>query len=118
MVEDSTVPPEEIKRIGQRVLVIERVILRRPWGMLFAITAVAIFMWDLFPLVIYISGFSTDYRPSVALVVNTKVELSGAIAAIWIFRRVYALGLVRQAAEVCGRHCRRSRVRYSLPKSW
>ncbi len=33
MIEDSTITPEEVKTVGQKVLAIERVILRRAWAL-------------------------------------------------------------------------------------
>ena len=39
MIEDATVSAEEVKQIAQKVLVIERVTLRRAWGAAYGVAA-------------------------------------------------------------------------------
>jgi hypothetical protein len=58
MIEDSTIAPEAAKTTGQKVLEIERVILRRAWGVAYAIIAAEVFLRHLLPVSSYELGLS------------------------------------------------------------
>ena len=96
MVED--VSPEQIKRVAEKALVIERYILERAWGLCYAAVAAEIVLIPFLPLIILFLGLSAGYFLVVAIVVNTAVSIVGAAMVAWIFKKAYNSMLVRPSS--------------------
>ncbi len=94
MVEE--VSPEQIKRVAEKALVIERYILERAWGLCYAAVAAEIVLIPFLPLIVLILGLSAGYFLVVALVVNTAVSIVGAAMIAWILKKAYNSMLVRR----------------------
>jgi hypothetical protein len=94
MVED--VSPEQIKRVAEKALVLERYILQRAWGLCYAAVAAEIVLIPFLPLIILLLGVSAGDFLVVALVVNTAVSIVGAAMVAWIFKKAYNSMLVRR----------------------
>ena len=94
MVED--VSPEQIKRVAEKALVIERYILERAWGLCYAAVAAEIVLIPFLPLIVLFLRLSTGYFLVVAIVVNTAVSIVGAAMVAWVFKKAYNSMLVRR----------------------
>ena len=94
MVED--VSPEQIKRIAEKALVIERYVLERAWGLCYAAVAAEIVLIPFLPLIILFLGLSAGYFLVVAIVANTAVSIVGAAMVAWVFKKAYNSMLVRR----------------------
>ena len=94
MAED--VSPEQIKRVAETALVIERYILERAWGICYGAVAAEIVLIPFLPLIILFLGLSAGYFLVVAIVVNTAVSIVGAAMVAWIFKKAYNSMLVRR----------------------
>ena len=94
MVEE--VSPEQIKRVAEKALVIERYILERAWGLCYAAVAAEIVLIPFLPLIVLFLGLSAGYFLVVAIVVNTAVSIVGAAMIAWIFKKAYNSMLVRR----------------------
>ena len=94
MVED--VSPEQIKRIAEKALVIERYVLERAWGICYAAVAAEIVLIPFLPLIILVLGLSAGYFLVVAIVANTAVSIVGATMVAWVFKKAYNSMLVRR----------------------
>jgi hypothetical protein len=88
---------KDVEAVASRVLEIERAILRRAMGVVYLLGAVVILVEGVFPVAVYDLGFSSVYTFWLVLTVNTVTSLSEIVAAVWIFRRVLALRIVRRA---------------------
>ena len=93
---DEDISPEQIKRIAERALVIERYILERAWGLCYAAVAAEIVLIPFLPLIILFLGLSAGYFLVVAIVVNSAVSIVGAVMVAWIFKKAYNSMLVRR----------------------
>ena len=94
MVED--VSPEQIKRVAEKALVIERYILERAWGLCYAAVAAEIVLIPFLPLIVLFFGLSDGYFLVVAIVVNTAVSIVGAAMIALVFKKAYNSMLVRR----------------------
>jgi hypothetical protein len=94
MVED--VSPEQIKRVAEKALVIERYILERAWGLCYAAVAAEIVLIPFLPLIVLFLGLSDGYYLVVAIAVNTAVSIVGAAMIAWIFKKAHNSMLVRR----------------------
>ena len=94
MVED--VSPEQIKRIAEKALVIERYVLERSWGICYAAVAAEIVLIPFLPWIILVLGLSAGYFLVVAIVANTAVSIVGAAMVAWVFKKAYNSMLVRR----------------------
>ena len=94
MIED--VSPEQIKRVAEKALVIERYILERAWGLCYAAVAAEIVLITFLPSIILLLGLSVGYFLVVAIVVNTAASIVGAAMIAWIFKKAYNSMLVRR----------------------
>jgi hypothetical protein len=94
MTED--VSPEQIKRIAEKALVIERHILQRAWGICYAAVAAEIVLIPFLPLIVAFLGVSDGDFLVVSLLVNTAASIVGAAMVAWIFKKSYNSMLVRR----------------------
>ena len=94
MVED--VSPEQVKRVAEKALVIERYILERAWGICYAAVAAEIVLIPFLPLIVLFLGLSADYFLVVAIIVNTAASIVGAAMVAWVFKKAYNSMLVRR----------------------
>lgn len=94
MAEDKTVSREQVKQIAQKALAIERYILRRAWGLCYAVLAAEIALILSFDILFH--RLSPDYHLIVPLAFNTSVSIFGAAVAAWVFKKAYAAMLVRR----------------------
>ena len=94
MAEEIAGSPLEVKAIATRALVLQRYLLRRAWGALYATWSVAIFQTIFGAAVEAALGFSLDQR------VSLSVLASGAALAITLreFRRVRDTAEIRRLA--------------------
>ena len=94
MVED--VSPEQIKRVAEKALVIERYISERVWGLCYAAVAAEVVLIPFLPLIILFLGLSAGYFLVVGIVVNTAASIVGAAMIALIFKKAYNSMLVRR----------------------
>jgi hypothetical protein len=97
MREDEIATLQEVKSIAQKVLELERTVLRRAWGVLYAVAAMAILAEAILPLAFYELGFTAGYDLQIYSVVGTATGLLGFATSVWILRRVYALRFIRRS---------------------
>jgi len=90
------VSPEQIKRVAEKALVIERYILEKAWGLCYAAVAAEIVLITFLPSIILLLGLSGGYFLVVAIVVNTVASIVGAAMIAWIFKKAYNSMLVRR----------------------
>jgi hypothetical protein len=94
MVED--VSPGQIKRVAQRALVIERYILRRAWGLCYAVIGVEITL-NLFLLPIFHAfGIASDNPLAFGVGINSVVSVVGLALVAWILKKAYSVMLIRR----------------------
>lgn len=96
MAEDKAVSHQQVKQVAERALDIERYILRRAWGLGYAVGAVEILLITLLPLLFEAGGLSSSYGLITRIIVNTAISLSGLAVASRIFKKAYAAMLVRR----------------------
>jgi hypothetical protein len=75
MVEDLAVSPEHIKYVAERALVIERYILKRAWGLCYAVAALETGLTAFLPVILQASGFISGYRFVARIGVNLAVSI-------------------------------------------
>jgi hypothetical protein len=97
MIEDSTITAEEVKTVAQKVLAIERVVLRRAWGLAYAVATAELLLRFLLPVSAYELGLSAVFSVVGNLVFSAAIALAGFAVTIWILRRIYALRFVRKS---------------------
>ena len=96
MAEDKAVSSEQVKRIAQKALAIERYILRRAWSLCYAVIAAEIALIILFDILFHILRPLSDYALIVPLAFNTSVSIFGAAVITWVFKKAYDAMLVRR----------------------
>jgi hypothetical protein len=96
MREDEIATLQEVKSIAQKVLELERTVLRRAWGILYAVAAMEILTEAILPLAVYELGFRAWYDMQIYSAVGTAASLLGFVTSVWILRRVYALRFIRR----------------------
>ena len=96
MVEDRAVSAQQAKQVTDRALQIERYILRRAWGLCYAVLSVEIALITLLPLLFEAAGLSADYGLLVRLAVNTAISITGLVVISWVFKKVYNAMQVRR----------------------
>lgn len=96
MVEDRAVSSEQVKKIAQKALDIERYILRRAWGLCYAVFAVEIALILSFDILYSIVRGSSVYNLIVPIAFNTSVSIFGAAVVAWVFKKAYDAMLVRR----------------------
>ncbi len=94
MAEDKAVSSEQVKQIAQEALAIEWYILRRAWGLCYAVLGTQIALVILFDVLFH--RLSPDYNLFVPLAFNTSVSISGAIVITWVFKKAYNAMLIRR----------------------
>jgi hypothetical protein len=97
MREDEIPTLQEVKSIAQKVLELERTVLRRAWGILYAVGAIGIFLEAIVPLAAHVLGFTAQYDTLIISAVSTAASLLGLVTSVWILRRVYALRFIRRS---------------------
>jgi hypothetical protein len=88
--------PGQIKQAAERALVIERYILRRAWGLGYAVAAVEIASITILSLLFQILGLSSSYSLGARIVVNFSLSIAGLVVAIWVLKKAYDAMLVRR----------------------
>ncbi len=96
MVEDRQVSPRQVKQVTERALQIERYILRRAWGLCYAVVAVEIALIILLPLLFGAVGLSAGYGFAARLAANTAISVTGLAVVSWIFKKAYYAMQVRR----------------------
>jgi hypothetical protein len=96
MVEDLAVSPEHIKQVAERALVIERYILKRAWGLSFALLAVETGLVTFLPLIFVLLRFSSYIGLFVGIGINAGISLVELILVSWIFKKAYNAMIVRK----------------------
>jgi hypothetical protein len=94
MVED--ISPEQIKRVAQRALVIERYILRRAWGLCYAILGVEIALTLFLPFIFRALGFDSGDPLAFVIGVNLAVSLVALVLVAWVLKKAYGALLIRR----------------------
>ncbi len=94
MAEDKAVSSDQVKQVTQKALVIERYILRRAWGLCYAVLATEMALILLFDILFY--RLSSDYNLFVPLAFNTSVSIFGVAVVTWVFKKAYDAMLVRR----------------------
>ncbi len=96
MAQDKAVSSEQVKKIAQQALAIERYLLRRAWGLCFAVFAAEIALILSFDILFGILRLRTDYGLILPLAFNTSVSILGAAVIAWVFKKAYDAMLVRR----------------------
>jgi hypothetical protein len=94
MVED--VSPEQIKQAAQRALIIERYILRRAWGLCYAIIGVEIALTLFLPFIFRSLLIASDNLVAFVIGVNSAVSLAALALVAWVLRKAYGAILIRR----------------------
>ena len=94
MVED--VSPEQIKQAAQRALIIERYILRRAWGLCYAIIGVEIVLTLFLPFIFRALEIASGNPLAFVIGVNSAVSLVALALAAWVLRKAYGALLIRR----------------------
>jgi hypothetical protein len=97
MRENEIASLREVKSIAQTVLELERTVLRRAWGILYAVAAMELLAEGILPLAFYELGFRAWYDLQIYSAVGTAAGLLGLVTSVWILRRVYALRFIRRS---------------------
>jgi hypothetical protein len=99
MADETVVSAEEIKRIAERALLLQRYILKKAWGICYAVwaTQLAVIFW--MPLLFFALGFFGNVELITQITLNVTFNVAGLVAVLWIFRRVRDTQLVRQAVN-------------------
>lgn len=102
MADETVVSAEEIKRIAERALLLQRHILKKAWGVCYAVwaTQLAVIFWV--PLLFFALGFFGNIELITQITLNVTFNVAGLVAVLWIFRRVRDTQLVRQAVNKTG----------------
>ncbi len=96
MAEDKAVSSEQVKQIAKKALAIEHYILRRAWGLCYAVSAAEIASIILFDIWFHAVGLSSHHNLIVPLAFNTSVSILGAAVVAWVFKKSYDAMLVRR----------------------
>lgn len=94
MAEDKAVSQEQVKQIAQRALVLEQYILRRAWGLCYAVIAAEVALIVLLDVIF--ARLPSDYSIIVRLVLNTSVSILAFAVVARVFKRAYDAMLVRR----------------------
>lgn len=94
MAEDKAVSRQQVRRIAQRALDIERYLLRRAWGLGYAVAAVEILLIASLPAIFGAAGL--PYGLVTRIIVNTAISLTGLVVISSIFKRAYFAMQVRR----------------------
>jgi len=86
--------PLEIREIAERALQLQRHLLRRAWGALYATYAVSIFLTIFGAPVAFLLGLGAEYTFIVRVVVGMLASGAALTVTLWEFRRV------RDTAEI------------------
>jgi hypothetical protein len=92
----ENISPEQIRRVAQRALIIERYILRRAWGLCYAVAGVEIALTAFLPLIFRALGIASDNHLTVSIGVNSAVSLAGLALVAWILKKAYDAMLIRR----------------------
>ncbi len=96
LAEDEAVSSEQVKQIARKALAIERYILRRAWGLCYAVAATEIALILLFDVLFAIARPSSGYGLIVPLAFNTSVSIVGVAVITWVFKKAYDAMVVRR----------------------
>jgi len=95
MVED--ISPEQIRRVAQRALIIERYVLRRAWGLCYAILGVEITLTLFLQFIFRGLGIASDnVLLTISIGVNSAVSLAALALVAWILKKAYNAMLMRR----------------------
>jgi hypothetical protein len=97
MVNGPEVSTEEIKRIAERALLLQRYLLKKAWGVCYAIWATQLVAIFWVPALFFALGFVGDLEIVTQITLNVTFNIAGLVAVLWIFKRVRDTQLVRQA---------------------
>ncbi len=96
MAEDKVISQEQVKQIAQKALAIEHYILRRAWGLCYAVAAAEIALIISFDILFDIVRLSSHYGIIIPLAFNTSVSIFGVAVITWVFKKAYDAMLVRR----------------------
>jgi hypothetical protein len=96
LAEDKAVSREQVKRITERALVIERYILRRAWGLGYAVVAADIAIVFFLSFALQAAGFTSAFGLAVRVAVNTAVNLAAVAVMTWVLKKAYDAVKVRR----------------------
>jgi len=80
--------PLEIKEIAEKALLLQRLLLRRAWGALYATYAVSIFITIFGAPIVFLLGFGAGYTIAVRVGVGMLVSGAALTVTLLAFRRV------------------------------
>jgi hypothetical protein len=96
MDEDFAVSQEQVKRAAERALVIERYILRRAWGLCYAILGVEIALTLFLPFIFRALGIALGNLLAIDIGINLAVSLAALALVAWILKKAYGAMLIRR----------------------
>ena len=94
MVEDAS--PEQIKQAAQRALIIERYILRRAWGLCYAILGVEIALTLFLPFIFRALGIISGNPLAFVIGINLAVSIGALALVARILKKAYGAMLIRR----------------------
>ena len=100
MGEINEASPRQIRQVVQRALGIERYLLRRAWGLGYAVAAVDIALVNFLPLILLVLGLRAHFGLVANITVNTAISATALVATSWIFKKAYdAMQVRREIAD-------------------
>ena len=91
---DAGVYQAEVKQAIRKAFVLQRYLLRRAWGILYAASSVSIFLAVFGQLLVDLMGIPRDFADLASLTMSMAASGSAFIAILWTFKRV------RNTAEI------------------
>lgn len=99
MADETAISTGEIKQIAERALLLQRYILKRAWGVSYAVWAAQLAVVFCLPLLFTAFGFQGDTEVILRITLNVVFNIAGLTAVLWIFKRIRDTHLVREAVN-------------------
>jgi hypothetical protein len=99
MADETAISAGDIKRIAEKALLLQRHILKRAWGISYAVWAAQLAVVFCLPLLFLAFGFQSDTEAILRLTLNVAFNIAGLGAVLWIFKRIRDTHLVREAVN-------------------
>ena len=95
MAEEIAGSPLEIKEIAEKAFQLQRHLLRRAWGVLYATYCVAVFLTVFSSVVAYVLGLAADYTLAAHVAVDTLASGGALVVTLHAFGRIQDTAQIR-----------------------
>jgi hypothetical protein len=99
MADETAISAGEIRRIAERALLLQRHVLKRAWGVSYAVWAAQLTVVFFVPLLFLALGFRGDTEVILQITLNVAFNIAGLVAVLWIFNRVRDTQAVREVVN-------------------